>query len=355
MARSSPILAEAVAAGSVRERLRGEPVEPVFAHRRLQRQAARGGPVREAGEARRPAARRTPRRRRSRTCVRPRRRAAVGTAVLARVEPGGGGHRCRAGCSAGSTAAPSPGAGAARRRRRPRARACASRRRASSRASSRTRRCWACAADVTDPAAVDALRDAVLARCGRIDVLVNNAALDDKVEAAPTAAEASPLRDLPPRALATLARRQRHRHLPLLPGAWARRWRGAARGSIVNVASTYGAGRARPVALPPPGRHPDLLQVGRPTRAPRARCSRSPATSPPTGAHRGVRVNALSPGGVENGQDAAVRRRATRRARRSGAWRAPDDYAGALVFLASDASSYMTGANLVVDGGWTAW
>jgi NAD(P)-dependent dehydrogenase (short-subunit alcohol dehydrogenase family) len=68
----------------------------------------------------------------------------------------------------------------------------------------------------------------------------------------------------------------------------------------------------------------------------------------------GVRVNALSPGGVEGGQDPEFKRKFNERVP-LGRMCTPEDLEGPLLFLASGASNYVTGVELLVDGGFTAW
>jgi NAD(P)-dependent dehydrogenase (short-subunit alcohol dehydrogenase family) len=70
---------------------------------------------------------------------------------------------------------------------------------------------------------------------------------------------------------------------------------------------------------------------------------------------QGIRVNAISPGGFERGQPQEFVRAYSDRTMLGRMGRDGIDLKGAAVFLASDASAYITGHNLVVDGGFSRW
>lgn len=206
--------------------------------------------------------------------------------------------------------------------------------------------------DVTDKSCVQDVKEQVIGRYGHLDVLVNNAAVNDMVEDPKASPALSAFENYP----LELWNRSLNVNLTgvflcsQVFGTWMAENGG---GSIINIASTYG--------ITAPDQSLYLDREGRQT------FNKPPAYSVTKGGvlmftrflaaywgEKKVRVNALSPGGVQHGQNNFFIEQYSKRTplkRMAG----KNDYQGAIVFLASDASAYMTGANLVVDGGWTIW
>jgi NAD(P)-dependent dehydrogenase (short-subunit alcohol dehydrogenase family) len=126
------------------------------------------------------------------------------------------------------------------------------------------------------------------------------------------------------------------------------------RGSIIQTASIYG------IMGPDPRIYEGSSYLGGPIRNP-AVYSASKAGVVGLTRHlatvwapHAIRVNALTPGGVSSGQNSVFSDKYAARVPLGRMARA-EEMVGALVFLASDASSYITGQNIVVDGGLSAW
>lgn len=208
-------------------------------------------------------------------------------------------------------------------------------------------------ADITDPSSVEGLLQDTLRRYGRVDILINNAANNPKMEQNP-GTEWSRLESFPIAqwdADLDVGLKGAFLCSRIIGSEMARRGGGV----IVNIASDL-ALIAPDQRLYRKDRIPDDQQPVKPVtysvvKAGLIGLTRYLATY---WADQGVRVNALSPGGIYAGQsDEFVARLSNliplgRMAR-------VDEYQGAILFLCSDASSYMTGANLVVEGGRTCW
>ena len=208
--------------------------------------------------------------------------------------------------------------------------------------------------DLTQDESIVALRDRVVAELGRVDILFNNAAgraagpAEEQIKrkfAAPKTSMAGMSREMWEGAMSVNAS-----GLFVCSQVFAEQMKAQGMGgSIVNISSIYGVvGPTFPIyegteMINPPDYAFAKGGIINFTRY-LATCY----------APHGIRVNCLSPGGYYGGQPEVFVRNyeAHTPLGRMARW---NDLKGAAVFLASDASQYVTGQNLAVDGGWTAW
>ncbi len=203
--------------------------------------------------------------------------------------------------------------------------------------------------DVTDRASITAAASAVTQAMGEPTVLVNNAGIDQPPDS-PTGRHH--LHDMPVDAFRRMIDVNLVGTFQVIQ-VFGARMAAAGGGSIINIGSLYAS------VSPDPHFYDHLAGNAPFIKSPAYGASKAAVVNlskffATHWAGKGVRVNTLSPGGVLAGQDEEFKRKYGARvplARMASA----DDLKGPLVFLASKASSYVTGHELRVDGGFTAW
>ncbi|WP_152042658.1 SDR family oxidoreductase [Salinigranum salinum] len=196
--------------------------------------------------------------------------------------------------------------------------------------------------DVTDATAVEALFDHVVDTYGRLDAQVNMAYPPDENYG----------RRFQDRSIEEWAEQVDNglnSYATLCRGALETMDTcGQDRGSLVNFGSTYGV-QAPDFSIYESGETPPTPAHYSASKGGILNLTRYLASEY---GDRGIRVNAVSPGGVFDDQDPAFVERYEANTP-LGRMADPEDIAGAVVYLVSDAAEYVTGHNLVVDGGWT--
>jgi NAD(P)-dependent dehydrogenase (short-subunit alcohol dehydrogenase family) len=206
------------------------------------------------------------------------------------------------------------------------------------------------ACDVADPASVAGCVAAVMARFGRIDILLNNAA----TKTADVRAFFTPFEDY---SLSTWREVMGVNidGMFLMAQAVGRHMIAGGRGgSVIQTSSIYG------LVGPDARIYEGSDYLGGPINTPAVYSASKAAVIGLTKwlathwAPHGIRVNALVPGGVGSGQNSVFGERYSARVPMGRMARA-EEMVGPMLFLAGDAASYVTGQVLAADGGWTAW
>ncbi|WP_320128231.1 SDR family oxidoreductase [uncultured Sphaerochaeta sp.] len=211
-----------------------------------------------------------------------------------------------------------------------------------------------CPVDITSKASIDLALATVIAQWGTPDVLINNAGIDTQPSAPPEVS--GPFEQFPEEVFREVVETNLIGTFLMTQAVGASMVAANKGGSIINIGSIYGM--VSPVQ--------DIYtykkeQTGVPFIKPVAYSAAKSGIYNLTRycatywGKAGIRVNTFTPSGVwRETQDVTFQKNYCARMP-MGRMAQADEYNGSMIFLASDASKYMTGSNLVVDGGWTAW